>query len=147
MFTHTSLRFKQLRALRRTHDGDIVAKIVEVEAYKGSDDPSSHAYRGKMQRNKLMFGKAGFAYVYFIYGNHYCFNVTTEKEGIPGAALVRAVEIGHGPELARKNRKARSLVNLTNGPGKLTQALDMQNPKWPRSNNLKGTLHLLSCGC
>ena len=111
--------------VRRTPKGNIVAKIVEVEAYRGSDDPASHAYKGETPRNRLMFGKPGFAYVYFIYGNHYCLNVTTEREGVPGAVLMRAVEIVEGMELARKNGEIASLVNLSNGPGKLTKALNI----------------------
>ncbi len=110
---------------RRADRGDIVAKIVEVEAYSGTDDPASHAYRGKTPRNQLMFGDAGFAYVYFIYGNHYCLNITTERKGIPGAVLIRAVEVVDGLELACKNRKTDSPANLSNGPGKLTQALNI----------------------
>lgn len=113
--------------VRQTDDGDIVTRIVEVEAYRGSDDPASHAFKGKTPRNQLMFGKAGFAYIYFIYGNHYCMNVTTEKEKIPGAVLIRAIEIIEGLELALKNRKTRSPKNLSNGPGKLTQALHITN--------------------
>jgi len=111
--------------VRRTSEGDILAKIVEAEAYRGNDDPASHAYRGKTPRNELMFGKAGFVYVYFIYGNHYCLNVTTERKGIPGAVLIRGVEVIDGVELAHKNRRPSSWVNLSNGPGKLTQALDI----------------------
>ncbi len=111
--------------IRHLNDENIVAKIVEVEAYRGSDDPASHAYKGQTPRNQLMFGKAGFSYVYFTYGKHYCLNVTTEKEGIPGAVLIRAIEIMDGLELARQNRKANSLVNLSNGPGKLTEALNI----------------------
>ncbi len=111
--------------IRHLNDENIVAKIVEVEAYRGSDDPASHAYKGQTPRNQLMFGKAGFSYVYFTYGKHYCLNVTTEKEGIPGAVLIRAIEIMDGLELARRNRKANSLVNLSNGPGKLTEALNI----------------------
>ena len=111
--------------VRRTDDGDIVGKIVEVEGYRGSDDPASHAYKGPTKRNWPMFGKPGCAYVYFIYGNHYCLNATTERKGVPGAVLIRAVEIIDGLELARKNRKARSDVELSNGPGKLTKALNI----------------------
>ena len=111
--------------IRHLNDENIVAKIVEVEAYRGSDDPANHAYKGQTPRNQLMFGKAGFSYVYFTYGKHYCLNVTTEKEGIPGAVLIRAIEIMDGLELARQNRKANSLVNLSNGPGKLTEALNI----------------------
>ena len=111
--------------VRRVKEGEMVGKIVEVEAYRGSDDPASHAYRGKRPRSKLMFGKAGIAYVYFIYGNHHCLNVTTEREGTPGAVLFRALEPVKGIEIMKKNRGTKSLSNLTNGPGKLTQALDI----------------------
>lgn len=111
--------------VRLTDHGKIAARIIEVEAYKGSDDPASHAYNGKTTRNQLMFGKAGFTYIYFIYGNHYCLNVTTETEDIPGAVLIRAVEITRGQEIARRNRKVKALKELTNGPGKLTQALNI----------------------
>ncbi len=107
----------------RTRDGDIVARITEVEAYRGSDDPASHAYKKQTPRNRLMFGPAGFAYIYFVYGNHYCLNVTTEKEGSPGAVLIRSVDIVEGIKLAQRNRTTRSIRNLSNGPGKLTQAL------------------------
>lgn len=100
----------------------IVGKIVEDEAYKGEDDPASHAYKGKTPRNKIMFGKPGFSYVYFVYGNHYCLNATTEREGVPGAVLIRATEIIQGVPLARRNRPDKSLTELANGPGKLTQA-------------------------
>jgi DNA-3-methyladenine glycosylase len=111
--------------VRQTPQGRIAAKIVEVEAYRGSDDPASHAYRGETPRNLLMFGKAGFTYIYFIYGNHYCLNVTTETEGIPGAVLIRAVEITRGLDIARRNRRVKISKELSNGPGKLTQALNI----------------------
>ena len=111
--------------MRQTDYGNIVAKIAEVEAYRGSDDPPSHAHRGKTPRNYLLFGMAGFAYVYFIYGNHYCFNVTTEQENIPGAVLVRAVEIVEGLKIASKNRRVKNSSELSNGPGKLTKALNI----------------------
>jgi DNA-3-methyladenine glycosylase len=109
--------------VRRISDGRIVARIVEVEAYGGSDDPASHAYKGITERNRVMFGKPGFAYVYFIYGNHFCLNVKAETEGVPGAVLVRAVEVIEGIEPARRNRGTHSLKDLSNGPGKLTKAL------------------------
>ncbi|MCK4933105.1 DNA-3-methyladenine glycosylase [Candidatus Bathyarchaeota archaeon] len=106
-------------------DGDciIISKIVEDEAYGGQNDPASHAYKGKTPRNEVMFGKPGLSYVYFVYGNHYCLNATTEREGIPGAVLIRAIEIIHGLQCARKNRPGKSLKELANGPGKLTRAL------------------------
>ncbi len=107
----------------RTQEGVIVARITEVEAYRGSDDPASHAYKKQTPRNQLMFGPAGFAYIYFVYGNHYCLNVTTEKEGSPGAVLIRSVDVIKGIRLAQRNRTGKSASHLTNGPGKLTQAL------------------------
>jgi DNA-3-methyladenine glycosylase len=111
--------------VRQMSEGDIKAKIVEVEAYRGSDDPASHAHKGLTKRNWPMFGEAGHAYVYFIYGNHHCLNVTTERTSVPGAVLIRAIEIVYGLKLARGNRKARSNIDLSNGPGKLTKALNI----------------------
>lgn len=128
--------------LRSTAAGEIVAKIVEVEAYRGSDDPASHAYRKKTPRNRLMFGKAGVAYVYFIYGNHYCLNVTTEGEGIPGAVLIRAIEIVEGLNIAQRNRKIQSAISLTNGPGKLTQALAISKAQNGLDLTLQGELFI-----
>lgn len=95
-------------------------KIVETEAYLGQEDPGSHASRGMTPRNKIMFGKPGFTYVYFVYGNHYCLNFTTEREGTAGAVLIRALEPVEGIVEMAKNRHGRS---LTSGPGRLTQAL------------------------
>jgi DNA-3-methyladenine glycosylase len=111
--------------VRQMSEGDIKAKIVEVEAYRGSDDPASHAHKGLTKRNWPMFGEAGHAYVYFIYGNHHCLNATTERTSVPGAVLIRAIEIVYGLKLARGNRKARSNIDLSNGPGKLTKALNI----------------------
>ena len=98
-------------------------KIVEVEAYRGSDDPASHAYRGRTSRNSVMFGKPGVAYVYFTYGMHYCLNVVTEKEGVPGAVLIRALEPLRGIEAMKKRRRTSELGTLANGPARLTQAM------------------------
>jgi len=111
--------------VRRVGEPELVGRIVEVEAYGGADDPASHAYRGMTPRNQVMFGKGGFAYVYFTYGKHYCFNVTTEKEGVPGAVLIRALQSVSGIEMMQKNRGVKRLRNLTNGPGKLTQAMSI----------------------
>lgn len=99
--------------------------IVEAEAYRGADDPASHAYRGSTNRNRVMFGRAGVAYVYFTYGNHYCLNFVTEREGVAGAVLIRAVEPTEGVELMMVNRQVADVRNLTNGPGKLTKALSI----------------------
>jgi DNA-3-methyladenine glycosylase len=99
------------------------AKIVEVEAYRGMDDPASHAFRGPTPRNAPMFGEPGHAYIYFTYGNHFCLNVTTQAIGTPGAVLIRAVEPIKGLQAMRHLRPNVSDSNLTNGPGKLTKAL------------------------
>jgi len=97
-------------------------RIVETEAYGGSDDPASHAYRGQTPRNQVMFGRPGMSYVYFTYGNHHCFNAVTESEGSAGAVLIRALEPIEGIELMKKNRGVSDHHQLTSGPGKLTQA-------------------------
>jgi DNA-3-methyladenine glycosylase len=110
--------------LVREVDGRVLrSKLVEVEAYRGSDDPASHAYRGETKRAVIMFGEAGHAYVYFIFGFHYCLNITTEGRGQPGAVLIRAVEPLEGIEEMERRRGVQDLANLTNGPGKLTKAL------------------------
>lgn len=111
------------RLVRHVEGGELVGRIVEVEAYEGGDDPASHAYRGVTARNRLMFEEGGFAYVYFTYGKHHCFNVTTEREGVPGAVLIRALEPVIGIEIMRKNRRMKRVRDLTNGPGKLTEAM------------------------
>ncbi|WP_455284789.1 DNA-3-methyladenine glycosylase [[Eubacterium] cellulosolvens] len=96
--------------------------IVEVEAYRGCDDPASHAYRGPTRRNQVMFGQPGHAYVYLTYGMHYCFNVTTEPIGQPGAVLIRAAQPLRGIEQMKKQRGTEQVKKLANGPAKLTQA-------------------------
>ncbi|MEM3473656.1 MAG: DNA-3-methyladenine glycosylase [archaeon] len=98
--------------------GKVSGRIVETEAYK--DDPASHAYN-KTLRSKLMYETFGHIYVYFIYGNHWCLNFTTEKDK-PGAVLIRALEPLTGIEIMKRRRKIKDLRQLTNGPGKLTQA-------------------------
>ncbi|UCF58718.1 MAG: DNA-3-methyladenine glycosylase [Candidatus Bathyarchaeota archaeon] len=113
------------KLVRYTNNTRLVGKIVEVEAYRGSDDPGSHAYRGMTPRNRLMFGKGGFAYVYFTYGMHYCFNVVTESQNAPGAVLIRALEPLNGIETMRKNRGNKNVLDLTNGPAKLTEAMNI----------------------
>jgi len=110
--------------VHKREEGIILANIVETEAYLGLKDPGSHAYRRITPRNRIMFGPPGKAYIYFVYGNHYCLNVVTEKDGVAGAVLIRAGEPQKGIQLMRKNRRIDGpLTRLTNGPGKLTQAL------------------------
>ena len=101
--------------------------IVETEAYRGARDPASHAHRGKTKRNEVMFGRGGRAYVYFSYGSHWCLNVTTEPPGTAGAVLIRALEPKEGVEVMLRNRGLGSEEHLTDGPGKLTQALGIDS--------------------
>jgi len=98
-------------------------RIVEVEAYRNSDDPASHAHRGPTSRNLTMFGDPGFAYVYFIYGMYFCVNVVTEAKGIAGACLIRALEPLEGKEIMMRRRKTQDVQSLSNGPGKLCVAM------------------------
>ena len=99
--------------------------IVETEAYKGPEDKASHAYGNRLtKRTKTMFEKGGTAYIYLNYGIHSLFNVVTNKEGIPHAVLVRALEPLEGLDIMLQRRNMKEVnFNLTNGPGKLTQAL------------------------
>lgn len=98
-------------------------RIVEVEAYGNSDDPASHAYRSQTPRNSPMFGEAGHAYVYFIYGMYFCVNAVTEESGTAGACLIRALEPMEGIGMMHRRRGAVRAHELTNGPGKLSEAM------------------------
>ncbi len=111
--------------VRKTKQGKIVARIVETEAYVGPEDKACHAYDNKKtKRTKAMFKAGGYSYVYLIYGMHNCFNVVTASKGKPEAVLIRAVEPVAGLDLIKQNRDIKSgEKNLTNGPGKLSQAL------------------------
>ena len=102
----------------------ITGIIVETESYT-EDDPASHAFGGRTDRNWPMFGKGGMAYVYLIYGIHNCFNVTSGKENSGEAVLIRALQPVEGIELMEKNRMVRGVTDLCSGPGKLCQALSI----------------------
>jgi DNA-3-methyladenine glycosylase len=112
--------------VRRSGTKTLIGKIVEVEAYLGSRDPASHAYRGRTERNAVMFGRGGHLYVYFTYGMHFCANVVTEQTGIAGAILIRGVEPVRGTTTMVRNRRIHGAVtgfkNLTNGPARFCQA-------------------------
>ncbi len=97
--------------------------IVETEAYGGEKDPSSHAFKGKTARTEVMYGKPGKAYVYLIYGIHHLLNVVTENPGAPGAVLIRALHPIKGIDTMKQRRATDTLLELTNGPGKLARAL------------------------
>ena len=114
-----------LGARVRTSFGGAVTEVMltEVEAYAGADDPASHAYRGRTPRNTAMFGPAGLLYVYRSYGLHWCMNIVVGEEGLPHAVLLRGGEVTEGLGTIEHRRKRRD--HLTNGPGKLCEALSV----------------------
>jgi DNA-3-methyladenine glycosylase len=109
--------------VRKHPDGKTVGRIVETEAYVGPHDLACHASRGRTARTQVMFGAAGHAYVYFIYGMYYCLNIVTEEIDHASAVLIRALEPVEGIDLMKKRRRSEELRNLANGPGKLCLAL------------------------
>jgi DNA-3-methyladenine glycosylase len=110
----------------------ISGMIVEVEAYDGSIDEASHSFGGKTKRNEVMFNEGGELYVYFTYGMHFCANVVTGKNNESKAVLIRALQPVDGIALMAKNRYSKKeltkkeFVNLTNGPAKICQALEIE---------------------
>jgi DNA-3-methyladenine glycosylase len=122
--------------VRRTAGGVLAGRIVETEAYLGKDDPAAHSAAGRTARNAVLFGPPGIAYVYFIYGNHYCLNVSCLPDGAAGGVLFRALEpvVGveqmaeaRGIELTKDValRKISELRKISSGPGRMAEALDV----------------------
>ena len=117
--------------IRREGRRLLAGRIVEDEAYLGADDPAAHAYSGLTPRNAVLFGPPGHAYVYFIYGNHYCLNVSCMPEGVGEGVLLRAMEPLFGPEAMAHARglelpispRASQLRLLSSGPGRMAEAL------------------------
>ncbi|MBZ5665516.1 MAG: DNA-3-methyladenine glycosylase [Acidobacteriia bacterium] len=119
--------------VRKTPHGLLAGRIVETEAYLGSDDAAAHSAAGKTARNFVLFGPPGIAYVYFIYGNHYCLNVSCLPDGVAGGVLFRALEPVAGIEQMAAARgikvdeidlaKVSSLKKLSSGPGRMAAAL------------------------
>jgi DNA-3-methyladenine glycosylase len=108
--------------VRKHAQGVTAGRIVETEAYIGPEDKACHASRGRTARTQIMFGDAGYAYVYLIYGFHHMLNVVTETVDFPAAVLIRAVEPFRGIDLMARRRGTKKLRELASGPGKLCQA-------------------------
>ncbi len=109
-----------------TPDGEVGVRLVEVEAYRGADDPAAHSYRGRTRRNAVMFGPPGHLYVYFVYGLHFCVNISCLPDGQAGAVLLRAGEVVSELDVARDRRPtARSDAELARGPARLAALLGL----------------------
>jgi len=126
--------------------GRVAARLVEVEAYAGSDDPGSHAYRGPTARNATMFGPAGHLYVYFTYGMHFCVNVVCGEPGWASAVLLRGAAPVAGLDVIRARRPAaRRERDLCSGPARLAQALGLSGAH-DGTDLVRGPVRLLDDG-
>jgi|TARA_B100001750_G_C15511558_1_gene604044 DNA-3-methyladenine glycosylase len=131
--------------VRKTKQGNMAGRIVEVEAYKsGEYDKASHASKGCTLSNQVMFGENGFAYVYFTYGMYFMLNIVAKKKtDHAGAVLIRGLEPINGVNHMIKNRKGKKEINLTNGPGKLSQALQINKKFNNYDLTKKGELYIV----
>ena len=109
--------------VRDSSAGRVVTRLVETEAYRGADDPGSHAFRGPTVRNAVMFGPPGHAYVYFTYGMHWCVNVTCQRAGEAAAVLLRAAAVVEGGDVVARRRPGVVPRDWARGPARLTKAL------------------------
>ncbi len=114
--------------VKKVKNGLLAGKIVETEAYIGDHDPACHAYRKITNRSRILYQTGGTIYVYFVYGNYYCFNIVTEDEGKGCAVLIRALEPLEGIEYMKDNRgSVKNIYELTNGPSKLCLAFEIES--------------------
>jgi DNA-3-methyladenine glycosylase len=133
--------------VRRSAEGATAGRIVECEAYRGPEDLAAHSSRGRTRRTEAMYGPPGHAYVFLLYGRSWAFNVVTTRVGQPHAVLVRALEPAYGLELmAERRQMAASARELSNGPGKLCQALGVTGADYGR-DLCQDELYLLEGAC
>lgn len=117
--------------VHESEDGIVKGKIVEVEAYMGKVDRAAHSYKDNPKgRTRIQYGEGGYAYIYMIYGMHYCMNVVTNHKDIPEAILIRGIEPLEGIDLMKKRRGIDIIKNLCNGPGKLCAAFGITNSNY-----------------
>ncbi len=133
------------QVLIRKISGKIVSGIIiETEAYRYKDDAASHSFAGKTERNKAMFGEVGKAYVYFTYGMHYCVNAVARDSNVPaGAVLLRALAPKEGIDFMKRKRNTSMESNLTSGPAKLTQALQITKTLYGEDLTRKSNLYVV----
>jgi DNA-3-methyladenine glycosylase len=145
--------------IRKMPNGILAGRIVETEAYLGEDDAAAHTAAGRTARNAVLFGPPGYAYVYFIYGNHYCLNVSCLPDGVPGGVLFRAFEpiagIGEmaaarGIELANEAdlQNVTLLKKISSGPGRMAEAMEITRARDNGKSlmSAKSDLHLADDG-
>jgi len=139
--------------VRKTAKGILAGRVVETEAYLGEGDAAAHAAAGKTARNSVLFGPPGFVYVYFIYGNYFCLNVSCLPDGIPGGVLFRAMEPVAGIEAMVKSRgiviaKESDLKRVSSGPGRMAEALGITRERDNGKNfaSAKSDLQLVDDG-
>jgi DNA-3-methyladenine glycosylase len=128
--------------VRETSEGITRGVIVETEAYLGERDDAAHSYRGKSDRVRVQYGLSGCAYIYMIYGMHYCLNITSGPPGVPEVVLIRALEPLSGVDLMIKRRGTDKLKNLCSGPGKLCRAFDIGRELYGTDLCREGALYL-----
>lgn len=127
--------------VRRLNGMTLSGRIVETEAYS-SDDPASHAYHGRTESNRALFGEPGHAYIYFAYGMHFCLNVVARRRKPAGGVLIRALEPLEGIDLMKKRRNSDGLRNLMSGPGRITQALKIDKTLYGADLTRRGALFI-----
>ena len=131
------------KIIRKIDNKEISGIITETEAYRHTDDPASHAFSKITERNKVMFQEVGISYVYFTYGMYFCFNIVAKSpKKAAGAVLIRAIEPVKGIKTMQENRGSENLKNLTNGPAKLAQALNINKDHYGIDITKKSKLYI-----